>query len=188
MPCRHGKGKDLLITYVENFYFYENGKIVRHPDPTFESEWSYCTGFERLLKCDKGNYAFFHTTPKAGNKHRYITAYFVIKDVGLGRDIVPKYNLQGGARHAAKIKDHYVIVGDETRSKKLKGLGLRFDRILAEKLTFDPPKKITFGIIDKVGHPLSENQCITSATRNIRILLDIDVEILLDEIRRLRLA
>ena len=188
MPCKHGRGKDLLIAYLEDFYFYENGKRIRHPDPTFESEWSYCTGFQRLLKCDKGNYMFFHTTPRTGGKHRFITAYFVIKDVGLGKDIVPKYNLQGGARHAANIEGHYVVVGDEKRSGRLEGLGLRFDRQLAERLTFEPPKRIRFGIIDKTGHHLSEHQCISSATRNIRVLSDIDVEVVLEEIRRQRLV
>lgn len=188
MPCKHGKGKDLLIAYLEDFYIHEDGKSVRHRDPTFESEWSYCTGFERLLKCDRGNYVFFHTTPRTGGKHRFITAYFVIKDKGRGKDIVPKYNLQGGARHAANFEDHYVIVGDESRSRELEGQGLRFDRRLAERLTFEPPKRIRFGIIDKTGRRLSEHQCISSAARNIRVLSDIDVEILLEEIRRQRLA
>lgn len=186
--CKHGTGRDLLIAYKENFHIYESGKIVIHSDPTFESEWSYCTGFERLLKCGRGNYVFFHTTPKAEGKHRHITAYFVIEDVGSGKDIVPKHRLNGGAKHAAGSKDHYVIVGDKNRSKKLKGLGLKFDRKLAERLTFDPPKKIGFGIVDAIGRRLSENQCIASATRTIRVLSDIDVEILLDEIRRQGLA
>jgi len=188
MPCKHGEGRDLLIAYLEDYYIYENDNLQQHSDPTFESEWSYCTGFKRLLKCDKGNYVFFHTTPKTGRKQRFITAYFVIRDVGLGKDIVPKYDLQGGARHAADIENHYVIFGDETRSRKLKGLGLRFDRPLAEKLTFDPSRRIRFGIIDKNGRLLSEHQCISSATRNIRVLSDTDVEILLNEIRRLTLA
>jgi hypothetical protein len=187
MACKHGTGRDLLITYIEDFYISENGNRVRHSDLTFEPEWSYCTGFKRLLKCGKGNYVFFQTTPKTERKNRYITAFFVIKDVDEG-DLVPKYNLRGGARHAADIRDHYVIVGDENRSRKLNGSGLRFDRKLAEKLTFDPPRKIRFGIIVKTGHPLSEQQCIASATRNIRVLSDMDVEILLSEIRRLGLA
>lgn len=185
MLCGHDKGNDLLVAYVEDFCFDENGKRVRHPDPTFESEWSYCTGFRRLLKCGKGNYVFFHTTPKTADKQRFITAYFVIKAVGLGKDIVPEHKIQGGAEHAANIEDHYVIVGDENRSKKLKGSGLRFDRPLAKKLTFDPPKKIRFGIVDKTGRRLSKHQCISSATRNIRVLSNMDVEILLKEIRRL---
>lgn len=68
MSCRHGTGRDLLIAYIEDFYIFERGNRVRHLDPTFESEWSYCTGFRRLLKCGKGNYVFFHTTPKARGK------------------------------------------------------------------------------------------------------------------------
>ena len=189
MASRFGGGSNLLITYIENFRYYdeEQDVWVSHPDPTFETEWSYCTGNRRLLKCSKGNYVFFHTTkidPVTEHRKRFITAYFVIKDVGLGREVVPRYNLVGAARHAEEIEDHFVIVGDEKLSRKLREPGLRFDRSLAERLVFDPPKRIRLGITNRLGRRLSELECIAYATRSIRILTDDDVKTLLLEINR----
>jgi len=185
------EGKNLLITYIENFgWFDERNVWISHPDPTFETEWSYCTGYKRLLKCGKGNYIFFHTTktdPISEQRERFITAYFVIKDVGLGKVIVPRYNIVGAASHAEKIKNHYVIVGDNKLSRELKEPGLKFDKSLAKKLMFDHPKRIQFDITNKYGQRLSELQCIASATRNIRVLTDVDVKTLLLEINHLRL-
>lgn len=184
-----GERSNLLITYIEDFGWPgKNGKWFSHPDPTLgPREYSYCTGHERLLKCGKGNYVFFHTTktnPKTGDYERFITAYFVIKDVGSGKQIVPRHGITGAAKHAEGADNHYVIVGDEKRSRKLKYLGLRFDRTLAKELVFDLPRKIRFDITDKNGNKLSELQCIASATRNIRILTDGDVKTILDEIER----
>lgn len=180
---------NLLITYIEGFGWRgPKGKWISHLDPTLgPKEWSYCTAYERLLKCGRDNYVFFHTTktdPATRNKERFITAYFVIKDVGAGKQIVPKYSITGAAKHAENRANHYVIVGDEKRSRRLKESGLRFDRSFANKLDFDPPKKIRFDITNKHGEVLSELQCIASATRNIRILTDEDVKNILDEIGR----
>lgn len=181
-----------MITYTEGFGWWgPKGKWVSHPDPTLgPGEYSYCTAYRRLLKCGKSNYVFFHTTKTnltTGQNERFITAYFVIKDVGSGKQIVPKYGVTGAAKHAENMSDHYVIVGDEKHSRKLKEPGLRFDRNLAKELVFDPPKKIRFGITDKHGNRLSELQCMASATRNIRILTDGDIKTIRDEIKRLRL-
>ena len=185
MVSRYGEGNNLLITYIENYRYFdeEQGAWVPHPDPTFETEWSYCTGNRGLLKCSEGNYVFFHTTV-AEHHRRFITAYFVIKDVGLGREIVPRYNLVSPARHAEEIEDHYVIVGDEKLSRKMREPGLRFDRPLAERLVFDPPKRIRFDVTNRLGRRLSELECIASATRKIRILTDEDVKMVLLEINR----
>jgi len=178
-------GKNLLIVYREGG-IHINGE--KHEDPTFKPEWSYCNDKrEGLRKCNRGNHVFFHTTKvdtKSGEKQRYIKAYFVVKDMGLGEQIVPKYKIKGDASHAKHIPNHYVIVGDEKLSKELKGLGLKFDRALAEKLTFDPPKKIKFGITNKDGRRLSDLECISSATRKIRALSDDDVKVLFGEIDR----
>lgn len=187
-----GEKNNLLITYTEGFGWWgPKGKWVSHPDPTLgPGEYSYCTAYRRLLKCGKSNYVFFHTTKTnltTGQNERFITAYFVIKDVGSGKQIVPKYGVTGAAKHAENMSDHYVIVGDEKHSRKLKEPGLRFDRNLAKELVFDPPKKIRFGITDKHGNRLSELQCMASATRNIRILTDGDIKTIRDEIKRLRL-
>jgi hypothetical protein len=182
-----GERSNLLITYIENYSYFDEGKRVEHPDPTFEREWSYCTGNRALLKCGKNNYVFFHATkrdPITNTRVRFITAYFVIKAVGLGREIVPRYNIMGPASHAEEIENHYVIVGDEKLSKKLREPGLRFDRNLAERLVFDPPKRIRFGITNRLGRRLSELECIAYSTRSIRVLTDEDVNTLLLEIDR----
>lgn len=181
-----------MITYTEGFGWWgPKGKWTSHDDPTLgPDEWSYCTAYERLLKCSGDKYVFFHTTktnPTTGRDERFITAYFVIKAVGPGKQIVPKYGITEAAKHAENMSKHYVIVGDDKRSRKLKEPGLLFDRRFAKKLVFNPPKSIRFGIVDKNGEKLSELQCIASATRNIRILTDEDVENILYEIKRLRL-
>jgi len=180
-----------LITYTEDFGWWgPKGEWVSHHDPYLgPEEYSYCTAYERLLKCGRDNYVFFHTTktdPVTRHQKRFITAYFVIKAVGPGKQIVPKYGITKAAKHAENRANHYVIVGDK-RSRKLKEPGLRFDRPLAKKLVFDPPKRIRFGITNKHGDRLSELQCIASATRNIRILTDEDVDNLRHEINRLGL-
>jgi len=192
MASKFGEGGNLLITYIENFRYYDEEQDiwVSHPDPTFEMEWSYCTGNQRLLNAGKGKYVFFHATktdPVTRHRNRVITAYFVIKDVGRGREVVPRHNLMGAARHAEDIEDHFVIVGDEKLSRKLREPGLTFDRSLAERLVFDPPKRIRFGLANRLGRRLSDLECIAYATRNIRILTDGDVDTLLLEINRLGL-
>lgn len=182
MASSFGKGQNLLITYIENFKYYDEdiGDWVSHPDPTFETEWSYCTGHTRLLKCNKGNYVFFQTTKKGYNE-RFITAYFVVEAIGKGKDIVPRYGLTGPASHSEKWEYHFALVGNKNSSRKLKDPGLKFDKNLAERLEFEPPKRIKF------DPARSELQCISSATRNIRALTDNDVRTLLKEIDRLRL-
>jgi hypothetical protein len=101
---------NLLITYIEDFSLKDHGKWISHDDPTLgPEEWSYCTGHKRLLKCNENKYVFFHTTKTdsvTGHRERFITAYFVTKAVGLGEEIVPKYNIMGPASHAEKIEDH----------------------------------------------------------------------------------
>jgi len=177
MHCIHGRGKDLLIVYLEEGLVLETGEI--HLDPTLgPSEWSYCDHRDKLQRTDVGNYVFFHTTRRT-YRQRFITGYFVIKAIGPGNEIVPKYGISGPASHAANIDNHYVIVGDEKRSKRFKEPGLLFDRKLAEKLTFEPQKPIHF-------HQNSELKCISDATRNARVLSDGDVELLLREVENSR--
>lgn len=175
----HGRGLDLLIVYLEGGLHLETGEI--HRDPTLgPSEWSYCDLRSRLQKTDIGNYVFFHTT-RTEHKQRFITAFFIVKAVGPGGDIIPRYGIHGDARHAVNIEDHFVIVGDERRSKRLRGPGLLFDRNLAERLAFEPEKRIGFT-------QSSELKCISDATRAVRVLSDNDVELLLSEINSLRLV
>jgi len=181
MVSSNSKCQNLLITYIEDFKRFDpvSGKLVEHHDPTFEKEWSYCTGYKRLLSCKKENWVFFHATNKKYHE-RFITAYFKIVDVGLGKDIVPKYGIIGPASHAKNLDEHYVIVGDRQFSKKIREPGLKFDKTLAEKLEFNPPKKIPF------TKGRSELQCIASATMNIRFLTDNDVDTLFQEIKLLK--
>lgn len=161
MPSRFGEGSNLLITYIKKFRYYDEEQDiwVSHPDPIFEMEWSYCTGNPRLLNAGKGKYVFFHATkidPVTKHRKRFIAAYFMIKDVGLGREVVPRHNLMGAARHAKDIEDQYVIVGDEKLSRKLRESGLTFDRSVAERLVFDPPKRIRFCLANRLGRRLSD--------------------------------
>lgn len=162
----------LLIVYLEEGLPLETGEI--HLDPTLgPSEWSYCDDKAKLQRADVGNYVFFHTTKRA-YRQRFITAYFIVKAIGPGNEIVPRYDISGPASHAADVEDHYVIVGDERRSRKFKQPGLLFDRTLAERLVFEPQKPIGF-------HQNSELKCISDSTRNARILTDRDIELLLRE-------
>jgi len=179
MPCLHGKGKDLMIVYLESGLRLETGEI--HLDPTLgQLEWSYCDQRAKLQKTGIGNYVFFHTTRREYNQ-RFITAFFIVKAIGSGSDMVSRYAITGSARHAAHFHDHYVILGDEKRSKRLKEPGLLFDRNLAERLAFEPEKRIGFT-------QSSELKCVSDATRNVRVLSDNDVELLLREIDNLRLV
>jgi len=89
----------------------------------------------------------------------------------------------GGARHAVNFDGeyYYVVIGNRRLSKRIDP-PLEFNRRLAEQLTFEPLKPIKFGIVNKRGRSLSEYQCISSATRQIRILSDHDVDLLLSKI------
>ena len=121
MPCAYGKGKDLLIVYLEEGLILHNGE--RHLDPTLgPSEWSYCDDMTKLQRANVGNYVFFHTTRKPYNR-RFITAYFVIKDIGPGNEIVSRHDISGSASHAANIENHYTVVGDEKKVEKVQRPG-----------------------------------------------------------------
>ena len=173
------KNNHPLIFYNENSEYRHN-----HQDPTFENEWSFCAG-ERLSKTEKGKYIFFHTTTqdkKTKQNKRYIKAYFVIKDLleGFKNPIVKE--LKGGAKHAYDEPNHFVIIGDKKKSKVLEN-PIKFNKKLAEKLDFEPRKKIQFDIENNNGRILSDLECISSATRNYRMLSESDVKLLLSIIK-----
>ena len=171
------KNNHLLIYYNEKSDYRKS-----HPDPTFENEWSFCAG-ERLFKSGVGKYVFFHTTskdPKTNKNKRYIKAYFLVKYICNGyRDPIVK-ELEGGAKHAFDIPNHCVIIGDKKKSKVLQK-SIEFNKKLAKKLEFIPPKKIQFDIENKKGRTLSDLECISSATRNYRCLSESDVKWLLSK-------
>ncbi len=168
-----------------NFHHEDSDYRKNHPDPTFGEEYSFCAG-ERLLKTGKGKYVFFHTTsqdPKTKQDKRYIKSYFVVEDVleGFKNPIVKR--LKGGARHAYNLRNHYVILGNGKKSRVLKN-PIEFNRKLAEKIEFEPRKKIEFDIINDNGRTLSDLDCISSATRNYRVLSESDVKLLLSMINK----
>jgi hypothetical protein len=121
----------------------------------------------RKLKRDlkRGDYVFLHTTIRG---RRYITAYYVVdrvcdtSEAALNKAIVAKYQnphikeyLEGLRRN----QDDAIIFGDPILSRKLPR-PLLFDRALAEKLSLNIPFR----------KDLTENQCISSATRQWRKL------------------
>lgn len=169
------QNKQILI-----FYHEDSDYRRKHSDPTFGEEWSFCAG-DRLLKTGKGKYVFFHTTskdPETNENKRYIKAYFVVKDVLEGFKNSEVKKLKGGANHAYDIRNHYVIIGDKNKSKLLKK-PIEFNRKLSKILEFEPRKKIKFDIENESGRTLSDLECISSATRNYRVLSESDVESLL---------
>jgi len=163
----------LLIPYVP---------LVDHHDPNLE-EFTYgdVKARARKLKRDlkRGDYVFFHTTIRG---RRYITAYYVVdrvlgtSEAAANKAIVSKYQsphikeyLEGERRDF----DDTLLVGDPILSRKLPR-PLLFNRALAEKLSL--------GISFKKG--FTENQCISSATRQWRKLTGKDVRRLLREIKK----
>ncbi len=172
-------GKNLLI-FSRRDYYDDWGP---HDDPTFDPEWSYCNN-QRLEKTGEDKHVFFHETIydiNSRTKRRYIRGFFVVKEVGPGKAMVKKYKLKHAASHAIRYPNHQVLIGDRNKSKEFESPGLLFDKRLAQKLTFDPKNPIRF------RNDLSELQCISSATRQIRVLTDDDVKILMVEARRLNL-
>jgi len=163
----------LLIPYVP---------LADHPDPILE-EFTYgdVGTRARKLKRDlkRGDYVFFHTTIRG---RRYITAYYVVdrvldtSEAAASSSIVDKYRnphikeyLEGERRD----DDDAVLFGDPILSRKLPQ-PLLFNRALAEKLSLNIPFRKNF----------TDNQCISSATRQWRRLTEKDVETLLLEIKK----
>jgi hypothetical protein len=163
----------LLIPYVP---------LADHHDPILE-EFTYGDSEYRARKLKRdlkrGDLVFLHTTIRG---RRYITAYYVVdrvldtSEASSNKLIVQKYNnphikeyLEGERRGY----DDAVLFGDPILSRKLPR-PLPFDRTLA--------KRLSLGITFK--KEFTENQCISSATRQWRTLGEKDVEVLLREIRR----
>ena len=163
----------LLIPYVP---------LSWHHDPMLE-EFTYGDSESRARKLKRdlkrGDYVFFHTTIRG---QRYITAYYIIdrvldtRDAASDRAIVAKYknpHIDEYRKGERRDHDDAVIFGDPILSKRLPRR-LLFNRTLAQKLSLAIPFKEGF----------TENQCISSATRQWRKLTEEDVNILLSEIKR----
>ena len=154
-------------------------KLQDHEDPTWGGEFTYCCGNKRLLD-SIGKHVFFHET--LNDRNRYIIGYFVVKDAGLGVDMVRKHDVKGDAKHAEHIDHHYVLVGDKNKSIKLKD-PIKLNRKLARQLEFVPNKPIKFDKTNKNGRELTDLECISSATRAVRFLSTGDVDLLFDKIK-----
>ena len=162
---------NLLIPYIS---------IFNHEDPTLD-EFTYGDINTRARKCKllpKGSHLFFHTSI---NNTRHITAYYVvdrildtskaIKD----KHIKAKYknpHLREYEKFCSQREDDVIIFGDPILSRKLEK-PLLFDETLAQKLSISIPFK----------KGRTDNQCISSATRQWRKLTEKDVSILLDSIK-----
>jgi len=163
----------LLIPYVP---------LSDHHDPILE-EFTYgdVESRARKLKRDlkRGDYVFLHTTIRG---QRYITAYYVVdrvldtRDAASDKAIVDKYknpHIYEYRKGERTDQDDVVIFGDTILSRKLPR-PLIFNKTLAEKLSLAIPFKEGY----------TENQCISSATRQWRELTEKDVNILRSEIEK----
>ena len=153
-----------------------------HHDPLFE-EFTY-GGVEaraQKLKRDlkQGDFVLFHTTLK---NRRYITAYYVVDKVldtseaATNKAIVSKYknpHIEEYLKGDRRTGDDVVIFGDTILSRRLER-PLGFTRELSEKLSLDIP----------FNEGYTENQCISSATRQWRRLTNNDIDILLSKIEK----
>ena len=167
----------LLIPYVP---------LSGHHDPLFE-ECTYGDVETRAQKLKRdlkqGDFVFFHTTLR---NRRYITAYYVVDKVlntseaATNKAIVAKYknpHIKEFREGSRRTGDDVVIFGDTILSRRLER-PLGFTRELSDKLSL--------GIPFKEGY--TENQCISSATRQWRRLTDNDVEFLLSSIEKAELG
>lgn len=197
MKIEFGKGKHLLISYVLNFY---------HPDPMFD-ELTYGEGASRSNMIRKnikyGSHVFFHTTIKG---QRYITAHYFVYKVMEGYDARHDKNIRKKYKNPHIRPENYpewwgeeydpnkevegeyediIIFGDPKKSFGKLDNPLPFNKKLAKKLEFEG-NKIKFGIINKNGRIMSDNECITSCTRTPRYITRDDVKFLLREIQRIQ--
>jgi hypothetical protein len=163
----------LLIPYIP---------LVDHPDPNLD-EFTYGDSGSRAQKLkndlDQGDYVFFHTTIR-GNRH--LTAYYVVDRVldtskaAINEAIASKYqniHIKEYEKGERGDQEDAILFGDPILSRKLPR-PLPFNQALAEKLSLDIPFSEDF----------TENQCISSATRQWRKLNEKDVKTLLQEIKK----
>ncbi len=158
--------KGMLIQYVP---------LADHHDPYLD-EFTYGevkTRARRIKETmQKGNYVFFHTSIKG---QRYITAYYVVDRILDTEDaieidaIMLKY--RNPHLHQSPSDNDIVVFGDTVLSKKLER-PLPFTRKIAERLSIGIPFRD-----DK-----TDNQNISSATREHREINSDDVRLLLKEV------
>ncbi|TDL77627.1 DUF91 domain-containing protein [Rhodococcus qingshengii] len=134
------------------------------------------TNGEKLLSLSKGDYLFFHKTIY---DRRFITAYYVIEEVHLVKDIIDdalfrdKYNNHHLLKDKSQLDIHESIVfGNPIRSKIL-----------------DVPLELNERFLKQLSRPanLNPNQtplaAMSSALRKWKLLSNSDIKLLLDLIR-----
>ncbi|MGG2066940.1 endonuclease NucS domain-containing protein [Bacillus sp. S14(2024)] len=150
-----------------------------HEDPMLK-EYTYGesgANTEKLLKVNKGNYLFFHKT--VHNK-RYITAYYVIEEVALVKDV----------KHNRLIMNKY---DNPHLKKELKQLAssecIAFGNPILSKV-LQVPLEITPELLSKLSRPANLNpgqtllSAISSALRTWKELNQSDVDYLLNLIEQ----
>ena len=184
MDKESGNG-DMLI-------FYRSDKEYRdtHPDPNFdELTYGDITNHATIIRKNvkQGSHIFFHTTiiEKNGDKQRYITAHYFVKEVIEGdeaRADEEKKKYKNPHIHKPYERD-IIIFGDEDNEKSFKEEKnwIKFDRELAEKIEFEGNNpKIIF---DKPGKKKSDLRIISDATRTPRRLTEESVRFLYNKIQ-----
>lgn len=170
-------------------FLYPYRYLPDHPDPLFD-EFTYgdarARGKRLKEKLNRGDHIFFWTNI-AGMQ--YITAYYVVDkmlevdEAKKDHKIMEKYRNPHLKRSFYEGKDvsyenDVVVFGDVKKSRKL-GIPLSFNRTLAERFVFNPPKTIDF------QNNRTDAENIGSACRQPRELTKEDVKFLLTEIENL---
>ncbi len=170
-------------------FLYPYRYLPDHLDPLFD-EFTYgdakARGKRLKEKLNRGDYIFFWTNI-AGMQ--YITAYYVVDKVlevdeaKKDHKIMEKYRNPHLKRSFYEGEDvsyenDVVVFGDVKKSRKL-GIPLSFNRTLAERFVFNPPKTIDF------QNNRTDAENIGSACRQPRELTKEDVKFLVTEIENL---
>ncbi|WP_319506924.1 endonuclease NucS domain-containing protein [uncultured Methanolobus sp.] len=201
MDIKFGKGRHMLYRYLPAETMKK--KYCEHPDPLFdELTYGEGGGFSDRVRNNvlPGSHIFFHTT--IGGQ-RYIMAHYFVKELVEGYDARHDDKIRENYKNVHIHPENYpewwmgdydpelededetndiIIFGDEKMSLGKLENPVPFDRYLAEKLEFEPYKKITFDIYNKNGKLLLDSERITSATRNPRFITENDVRTILYEI------
>ncbi|MFQ5710485.1 MAG: hypothetical protein ACE5GD_01760 [Candidatus Geothermarchaeales archaeon] len=190
--------------------FDEDGKATPkgdlHIDPEFEmftyGDHPWKGAKANLGRLKVGDYIFFNCTfleKPSGEKTCYIVGYFKLKEIMTAEEILRKHvenkkpycnneHVKYAIEHGTEAGT--IFIGDPEESKRLR-IPLKQDRELVKRLDlkdrhgnsvadqFDRKK-------DKFGRLMSEIEIINIYTRNPKIFNEKQVEILLEEIRKLK--
>ena len=179
-----------MVYFMKGFLiYYDNSKKFRntHPDPclsefTYGNKENYASFIRNRMS--KGDCVFFHATLQEPSYGRYITSCFVIERIMEGdlarnnEEICNKY--ENVHLHEDRYND-VIIFGNKDKSIDIRKKPIRFNRQIAEKLTFNSKNdKIIF------KNDFSDFECISSSTRPFRELTDISREFLWNLCKKIR--